>query len=111
MSRLLIITSPFLVPGFRLAGADAYGAEDPETAEALISGWLDAGESGLLAVDEGILETISPEIVARLRTAERLPFLAIPGVSATVSDATRRARTAQMIRRAAGFHITFRGEE
>ncbi|MFW5943043.1 MAG: V-type ATP synthase subunit F [Chloroflexota bacterium] len=111
MSRLLIITSPFLVPGFRLAGADAYGVEDPETAEALIGDWLDADESGLLAIDEGILETLSPAIIARLQAAERLPFLAIPGVSATVSEATRRARTAQMIRRAAGFHITFRGEE
>ena len=37
MSRLIVVTRPALVTGFQLAGVDAYGAEDVETAQELIN--------------------------------------------------------------------------
>jgi hypothetical protein len=43
MSRLIVLTRPALVPGFQLAGINAYGAEDVETAQEWISSWLVAG--------------------------------------------------------------------
>ena len=111
MSRLLIITRPAYVSGFRLAGVDVFGVADVEAAEELIQEWLRAGETGLLAIDEGILERMDPRVIKQLRAAEQLPYLAIPGGEPLGLEASRRARIAGMIRRAIGFHITFKGEE
>ena len=55
MSRLLVVTRPALVHGFELAGVDAYGVEDVESAQELIESWLITGEIGLLAIDDGLL--------------------------------------------------------
>ena len=55
MSQLFIVTRPSLVNGFHLAGVDAYGVEDIESAQELIDKWLNAGEVGLLAIDDGLL--------------------------------------------------------
>jgi vacuolar-type H+-ATPase subunit F/Vma7 len=111
MSRLLVVTRPALLAGFRLAGVEAFPAEDVETAQELIGQWLDADEAGLLAVDDGLLAGFEPAFRRRLEAAERLPHLAIPGGEPLGPVGTRRRRIAEMIRRAIGFHITFKGEQ
>ena len=111
MSRLLILTRPSLVHGFQLAGVDAYGAEDVESAEEIIQTWLEAGESGLLAIDDGLLEHIDPTLIKQLEIAEQLPYLAIPGGKPLGKEVSRKHRIAEIIRRAVGVHITFKGEE
>lgn len=111
MSRLLILTRPNLVAGFHLAGVDAFAAEDAESAQELISGWLEDGEEGLLAIDEGLLAHMEPGFIKRLGAAPHLPYLAIPGTGKIGAEVSRRHRIADMIRRAIGFHITFKGEE
>ena len=108
MSRLLVITRPALVPGFQLAGVEAYGAVDTETAMDLISDWLESGDVGLLAIDDGLLEHMDAAFVKRLNSAENLPYLAIPGGQPLGPESSRRYRIAEMIRRAIGFHITFK---
>jgi len=111
MSQLFIVTRPSLVTGFRLAGVDAYGAEDVESAQELISKWLKDGEVGLLAIDDGLLAHMDTAFLRRLDAYENLPYLAIPGGQPLGPEASRRHRIAALIRRAIGFHITFRGEE
>jgi vacuolar-type H+-ATPase subunit F/Vma7 len=111
MSRLMVITRPTLVSGFQLAGVNAVGAEDVETAQDLISSWLAAGEVGLLAIDDGLLERMDADFIRRLGSIEGLPYLAIPGGASLGPEASRRERIGEMIRRAIGFHITFKGEE
>jgi V/A-type H+-transporting ATPase subunit F len=111
MSRLLVITRPNLVDGFRLAGVEAFAAEDVETVQDLIESWVEAGETGLLAIDDGFLEHINPVVMKRLEATEQLDYLAIPGGKPLGLEASRRQRLAQQIRRAIGFHITFKGEE
>jgi vacuolar-type H+-ATPase subunit F/Vma7 len=111
MGRLLVLTRPDQVTGFRLAGVDAYAAEDVEAAQELVDSWLAAGEEGLLAIDDGIWERMEPALVKRLAAAEKLPFLVIPGGESLGPEASRKYRIAEMIRRAIGFHITFKGEE
>lgn len=111
MSRLIILTRPSLVPGFQLAGVDVYGAEDIESAEEMIEQWLNAGEEGLLAVDDGLLEGINKDLIKRLETTGKLLYIPIPGGRPLGMEASRRRRIAEMIRRAIGFHITFKGEE
>ena len=111
MSQLLVITRPAFVSGFRLAGVAAFGAVDVESAEELIAKWLAAGETGLVAIDEGLLERMDPALLSKLRAAQQLLYLAIPGGEPLGPEASRRVRIATMIRRTIGFHITFRGEE
>lgn len=111
MSRLLVLTRPALVLGFHLAGVEAFGAEDVETAAELIDSWLQAGESGLLAIDDGLLDHLDPALLKRLDSAEQLPHLAIPGGRPLGPEASRRERVAEMIRRAIGIQITFKGDD
>jgi vacuolar-type H+-ATPase subunit F/Vma7 len=111
MSHLLVITRPNLVEGFRLAGVEAFPAEDVETAEELIENFVQKGESGLLAIDDGFLDQINPQVMKHLEAAEQLSYLAIPGGEPLGPESSRRQRLAQQIRRAIGFHITFKGEE
>jgi vacuolar-type H+-ATPase subunit F/Vma7 len=111
MSHLLIVTRPSLVAGFYLSGVEAFAAQDVESAQELIGGWLDNGEEGLLAIDEDFLAHMDPAFIKRLQAATRLPHLAIPGEGWLGPESSRRYRIAEMIRRAIGFHITFRGAE
>ena len=112
MSHLLIVTRPRAAAGFQLAGVETFAVEDATGAQELIGGWLDNGEIGLLAIDEGLLLDMNPACLHRLQASANLPHLAIPGgqpLSGT--KASRRHRIAEMIRRAIGFHITFKGEK
>jgi vacuolar-type H+-ATPase subunit F/Vma7 len=111
MSQLFVVTRPSLVPGFQLAGVDAHGVEDVESAQELIEKWITAGEVGLLAIDDGLLAHLDPAFLKRLAAAEHLPYLAIPGGGALGPEVLQRHRIAALIRRAIGFHITFQGEE
>jgi len=111
MSRFLVVTRQNLLAGFLLTGVDAFAAEDVESAQELIAEWIDGGEEGLLAIDEDLLAHMDPSFVQRLQFASHLPYLAIPGGRPLDGVTSRRHRIADMIRRAVGFHITFRGED
>jgi vacuolar-type H+-ATPase subunit F/Vma7 len=111
MSQLFIVTRPSLVTGFHLAGVDAYGAEDVESAQELIGKWLNDGEVGLLAIDDGLLARMDTAFLRQLDAYENLPYLAIPGGQPLGAEASRRHRIAALIRRAIGFHITFKSED
>jgi vacuolar-type H+-ATPase subunit F/Vma7 len=111
MGRLFVLTRPDQVIGFNLAGVDAYAAEDVETAQELIESWIESGEEGLLAIDDGLMEHMDPAFIKRMGSAERMPFLVIPGGEPLGPESSRKYRIAEMIRRAVGIHITFKGEE
>lgn len=111
MSRLLVVTRPSLAPGFHLAGVEAFAAEDAEAAQVLIAKWIDTGETGLLLVDDGLLDGIDLAFRRRLETHERLPYIAIPGGEPLGPERSRRSQLAELIRRAIGVHITFRGQQ
>lgn len=112
MSRLLVLARPALITGFRLAGVDAFPAEDIETAQELINGWLESGEVNLLAIDEYLMIKMDAAFLKRLESSsEKLPFIVIPGGQPFQPDIFHRHRIAEMIRQAVGFHITFIGEE
>ncbi len=111
MSRLIILTRPDLVTGFRLAGVEAYTAESVESAQELVHGWIANGEEGLLAIDEGLLELMDPTVIKHLDSAEGLPYIAFPGGEPLGPETSRKYQIAEMIRRAIGFHITFKAED
>lgn len=111
MSRLIILTRPELVTGFRLAGVAAYTAESVESAQELVQSWVINGEEGLLAIDEGLLDRMDPAVIKQLDAAAGLPYIAFPGGEPLGPETSRKYQIAEMIRRAIGFHITFKAEE
>lgn len=111
MSRLLIVCRPALVPGFQLAGVDAYAAADVAEARSIIRDWLRAGEVGLLAVDESLLAQFDDEFRHRMQAAHQLPFLALPAGEPLPPETSAREMIAEMIRRAVGFHFTFQRKD
>jgi len=110
MSRLFVVTRPELVSGFHLAGVDAYGPVDVESAQEMIASWLESSETGLLAIDDGWLSLMEGNIVKNLEESPNLLYIAIPGGPALGTESSRQHRIAEMIRRAIGFHITFKGD-
>ena len=110
MSRLLVVTRPTLAVGFHLAGVEAFAAEDAKQAQALIAKWLEAGEAGLLAIDDELLADFDLAFRRKLWATEQLPHLGLPSGEPGGWQGERRRRIAEMIRRAIGFHITFKGE-
>lgn len=111
MSQLFVITRRTLVPGFQLAGVDAHGVDDVESAQELIEKWMVSGEVGLLAVDDGLLAHMDASFLKALSSSPNLPYLAIPGGQPLGPEASQRHRITALIRRAVGFHITFKGSE
>lgn len=111
MSRLLVVTRPELAVGFSLAGVEAYPAPDVESAVELIEGWLSAGESGLLAVDDALLAKMDAKFLRRLEAAEQMPFLAIPGGEGAGEAVYRHRRISDLTHRAVGFHSIFKTEK
>ncbi len=111
MSRLLVVTRPSLLPGFHLAGVEAFAAEDAVEAQSIIAKWLEPGETGLIAIDDGLLAGFDPAFRRKLEGADHLPHLAIPGGGPLEIALSGRRRIAEIIRKAIGFHITFQGEQ
>lgn len=111
MSRLLVVTRPALAVGFDLAGVEAHVARDVESAQELIEGWLASGEEGLLAIDEAWLASMEPAFLKRLRAATHLPYLPLPAGQASGPQLSLQRHISELIRRAIGFHLTFRGDD
>ena len=111
MSRLLVITRPELEPGFHLAGVEAFAPPDVESVQELVLSWLENKETGLLAIDDGWLSLMENNILTNLENSAYLLFIAIPGGPAMGAEASRQYQIAEMIRRALGFHITFKSDD
>jgi vacuolar-type H+-ATPase subunit F/Vma7 len=111
MSRLLVVVRPSLVPGFHLAGVEAFRADDAEEAQELIGHWLEAGETGLIAIDDELLSGFEAAFRRKLEAAEQLPYLAIPSGEPHGPEGAHQRRVSELIRRAIGFRITFKSEQ
>ena len=109
MSRLLVMTSPELAVGFRLAGvATVEVASAAEAATRLEELLLQ--EDGVIAVHAPYFYALGRPRLQRL-DALRAP-LVVPLPAGTANDQAedRRQRLLQMLRQAVGYEITF-GEE
>jgi len=107
MSRLFIVTRPTLAPGFQLAGVEAFAVHDAAEGEKLIGKWLDAGETGLLAVDAELLAALGTSFRQRLDRNSKLLYLPLPAGDESAAAASSQERIAELLRQAIGFHISF----
>lgn len=109
-ARLLIVTNALLDAGFRLAGVGTRVAHTPAEAEETVRQLLAEGELGVIAVHRPYLEEFDPEFRLRLESLVSPVVLPIPDGLETESPQSRRARLADMLQRAVGYHIVFREE-
>lgn len=111
MSKLRVIVRPSLVAGFQLAGVEAHIADDVETAEELITVWLDTGDRCLVALDDTLLAHLNPALARRLDASDDVLIVGIPSSEPSDASVTRGDRIARMIRRSIGVHIAFGSEQ
>lgn len=111
MSRLMVITTPDLAPGFQLAGVETFAVENAEKAEGILRELLTGAEASLIVVRQDLLQAMPPRLQRQLEASYRPLVMAIPGGGPTAPAEERRHYIAELIRRAIGFHITFGAEQ
>jgi vacuolar-type H+-ATPase subunit F/Vma7 len=109
-AQLVVVAPPELAPGFRLAGATAREAATPEQAEAAVRDLIAEGERGVVAVYEPYFTRFPGEVRDRLVASVAPVVVALPSGLTVEGDASRKARLADLLRQAVGYHITF-GED
>jgi vacuolar-type H+-ATPase subunit F/Vma7 len=108
-SRVLVVTTPDLAVGYRLAGAATIAVASPEEVEARLPALLQE-ESGVIAVHAPYLSRVSPALRRRLDATNRPLVVALPAGTSTGQADQRREQLLQMLRLAVGYEITFNDE-
>jgi vacuolar-type H+-ATPase subunit F/Vma7 len=109
MAKLVVITDPTLALGFRLAGVDVYTAGTAEEAQRLLLALMAEGEAGVIAVNADYLAVLDEPTRRRIEASYKPVVVGLPS-GAAIAPGERRSRyIAELIRRAIGFRITFRG--
>ncbi len=110
MARLVVVSSPGLADGFRLAGAATVEARAGREARGTLLALSSASDVGLLLVTADLWSSVDE----RLRgTLERLPRpVVLPIPAGLVTDVTtRRQLLGEMLERAIGYRIELTGAE
>ncbi len=110
MSRLLVLTTPELAAGYRLAGVAAVEVASPAEAATRLEELLER-EDGVIAVHAPYFHALAAAAAAAARRA-RAPrsWWRFPAGTTTEQAEDRRERLLQMLRQAVGYEITF-GDE
>jgi len=111
LSRLIVITTPDLEPGYKLAGASTIPAASPEEAAAELLELVDGrGERGVIALHEPYHSGLDRETRRRFDETYEPLVVALPSGEAGTEDGGRRERLLQMLWQAVGYEITFDAE-
>ena len=110
MNKMIVLTKSDQVDGFRLAGVDAIGVDDPETLENMITSWLTKKEEVLLALDDGLFSQLSQQLVKRIYDSNEMLLVTIPDKPVSGGEKMRKQQIFEMIRHATGVQIRFKGE-
>lgn len=108
---IIVLTPPDLENGFLLTGAATIVEESPDAALAELERLMSSHTEGVVAVFEPFLTAMDPEDRARIDASVAPVVVPFPPGLRTPPEEERRARFAEMLSRAVGYRITFRGEE
>lgn len=109
MKKLVVITRPDQVNGFRLAGIEAIGADEPDGISTLITSWLDKKEEILMAMDDGLFSLLDKRLINRIYTSDSLGLVTIP-TQPIPGKRHYQQQIYDMIRHATGVQLKFKGE-
>ncbi len=104
MSRLVVVSTPDIADGFRLAGSATVAARPGGDAAATLRGVVSEGDVGLVLVTADLWSSIDERLRGSLERLGRPIVLPIP--AGTVTDfTTRRQLLGEMLERAIGYRI------
>jgi vacuolar-type H+-ATPase subunit F/Vma7 len=109
MSRLLVLTTPELIDGYRLGGVTAIEVASPAEAAAQLDVLIEQ-EDGVIAVHAPFFHALERPLRQRLDALRTPLVVALPAGVTTEQAEDRRERLLQMLRQAVGFEIRF-GDE
>ena len=111
MSRLVVLTTPDLAPGYRLAGATTVSVVSEEEAASELLSLVDGrGERGAIAVHEPFHSALDRELRRRFDATTEPLVVALPAGEPGEGDGGRRERLMKMLWQAVGYEITFDAE-
>jgi vacuolar-type H+-ATPase subunit F/Vma7 len=109
MTRLVVLTTPELADGYRLAGVTvcevASAAEAAERLEELLE-----REDGVIAVHAPYFHAFARPLRRRLDALRAPLVVALPAGRTPEEAEDRRERLLKLLRQAVGYEITFRDE-
>jgi vacuolar-type H+-ATPase subunit F/Vma7 len=109
VARLVIVTTPDLGDGYRLAGSTVVCAGSAEEAAARVERLIEDRDVAVIGVHEPYWRRFAPPLLRRI-AARTLPVVIdIPG-GADGEAGGRRARVMELLRHAIGHRIVFGGE-
>lgn len=108
MYRLIVLTDSDNADGFRLAGVDVQVIDAGESIGQQIGRLLDDEDSGIIAVNEGLLAEIDEFTQRKIDSIYRPLVIGLPLRERLETGEDHRAHLARLIRRAIGFDITLR---
>lgn len=111
MSRLVVLTTPELAPGYRLAGAATIAVTSPEGARDELLELVDArGEKGVIAIHEPYHAGLDRKLRGKFDETSEPLVVPLPSGEDAESAGERRGRLLQMLWQAVGYEITFDAE-
>jgi vacuolar-type H+-ATPase subunit F/Vma7 len=109
MTRLVVITTPELADGYRLAGVTVYESASSAEAAALLEELL-ASEQGVIALHDPYFHAFARPLRRRLDALSAPLVVALPAGTTPEEGEERRERLLKLLRQAVGYEITFRDE-
>lgn len=111
MGRLIVLTTPDLEPGYRLAGVATRVVASSAEAEQALQELLDTEADDVIAVHEPFFHTLERPLRRRIEMLTSPLVVAMPAGRDADVETERRARLLRMLWQAVGYEMTFdRGE-
>jgi vacuolar-type H+-ATPase subunit F/Vma7 len=108
MGRLIVLTTPELAAGYRLAGAATRAIESVADAADTVHELLAAGGEGdVIAVHEPFFNALDAPLRRRIDSLVSPLVVALPGGEGAHAEAERRAQHLRVLWEAVGYEITF----
>jgi vacuolar-type H+-ATPase subunit F/Vma7 len=108
MGHLIVLTTPELEPGYRLAGVATRSLESAgEAAEVLQELLAQPGEDDVVAVHQPFFDELPVPLRRRIDALTSPLVIALPGGEGAHLEAERRAQQLRILWEAVGYQITF----
>ena len=108
MGRLIVLTTPELEPGYRLAGVRTRTIDSVVEATQALEELLEHdGENDVVALHEPFFNELDPSLRRRIGSLVSPLVIALPGGEGAHAEAERRAQHLRILWEAVGYEITF----
>ena len=108
MGQLIVLTTPELERGYRLAGVTTHAVDSTRETEQTLHDLLEAGAEGdVIAVHEPFFQNLDSPLRQRIDASLSPLVIALPGGRGADVEAERRAQVLRMIWQAVGYEMTF----